>query len=118
MAKPDRETDAVTTDDGSDGADVGEDASQASVTMTVSDRDVTVTLPPDADESEAAAIATAVGAHLHDRARTAAASQKDDGGPERADPWTVAGRMKAVGKRHWPDDVRRGEEWRAAARSF
>ncbi|PSQ45744.1 hypothetical protein BRD17_00835 [Halobacteriales archaeon SW_7_68_16] len=37
---------------------------------------------------------------------------------ERADPWTLAGRMKAMGKRRWPDDVARGEEWRAAARSF
>ena len=81
---------------------------------------VTLSLPPDADESEAAAIATAVGAHLTDRDRAAAASGTgaDDEGCERADPWTVAGRMEAVGKRRWPDDVRRGEEWAAAARSF
>jgi len=39
-------------------------------------------------------------------------------GPDRTDAWKLAGRMKAVGKRRWSDDVDRGEEWQAAARSF
>jgi len=88
---------------------------------TASDADgAALRLPADAADDEAAAIAAAVGAHLQDQAAAAAAATTGDGSDraERADPWTLAGRMKAMGKRRWPDDVARGEEWRAAARSF
>jgi hypothetical protein len=91
----------------------------ASVAVTVDGRTVEMGLPADADSDEAAVIATAVGAHLHDRARAAAAAASaTEETPDRADQWTLATRMKAVGKRRWPDDVDRGEEWKAAARSF
>jgi hypothetical protein len=111
---------AGTRETGGEGVDDRSDDADEAVVMGVSNGGMTVSLPPDADESEAAAIATAVGAHLtdHDRAVAAAATGSDDEGGERADPWTVAGRLKAVGKRRWPDDVARGEEWAAAARSF
>jgi hypothetical protein len=88
-----------------------------SLTLTVGGEDVTVSLPPDADPEETAAIACAVGAHLQDRARAAAAAESDDE-PETVDAWTLAGRMRSVGRSRWPDDVRQGEEWKAAARSF
>ena len=90
------------------------------VTVTVDGHSVSVELPADADSEEAAAIVTAVGAHLTDRARAAAAAAASAGEdtPDRTDQWTLATRMKAVGKRRWPDDVERGEEWKAAARSF
>jgi hypothetical protein len=81
--------------------------------------DATLSLPADATPEEAAAIAAAIGAHLEDRRRAAAAAAAaSDDEPERADPWTLAGRLRAQGKRRWPEDVERGEEWRAAARSF
>ncbi|MEF8883732.1 MAG: hypothetical protein V5A44_01230 [Haloarculaceae archaeon] len=89
------------------------------VVVTVDGQTVSTTLPADADSEEAAAIATAVGAHLTDRVRAAAAAASErQRKPDRADEWTLAARMKSVGKRHWPDDVERGEEWKAAARSF
>lgn len=91
---------------------------EATVELTVDGSPVTVALPADADRSEAAAIATAVGAHLHDRAAAAAAATSGDDEPDHADEWKLAGRMKSVGRGRWPDDVRRGEEWKAAARSF
>jgi len=90
------------------------------VTVTVDGESVAVDLPADADADEAAAIVTAVGAHLTDRSRAAAAAAASAGDdtPDRTDQWTLATRMKAVGKRRWPDDVSQGEEWKAAARSF
>jgi hypothetical protein len=87
-----------------------------SVTVTVDGETVSLALPDDADADEAAAIASAVGAHLHDRAVAAASAA--DSGPGRADEWKLVGRMRSLGKRRWPDDVREGEEWKAAARSF
>jgi hypothetical protein len=90
----------------------------ASVAVTVDGRTVEMGLPADADSDEAAVIATAVGAHLHDRARAAAAASAGEEEPDRADEWTLAARMKTVGKRRWLDKVERGEEWKAAARSF
>ena len=110
---------------GDDGVADGDDDGSASgggsddvVTLDVDGEPVRLSIPADADEREAAAIASAVGAHLHDRARAAAAAAAESDEPECADPWKLAGRMKSVGRRRWPDDVRRGEEWRAAARSF
>jgi hypothetical protein len=88
------------------------------VSISVDGEEVAVSIPADADDSEAAAIATAVGAHLHDRAVAAATAAGEDDGPDPADEWKLAGRMKSMGRRRWPDDVRRGEEWKAAARSF
>jgi len=103
-----------TATEGSDGSDgSGTDG----VTVAVDGEAVDLAIPADADGEEAAAIATAVGAHLHDRAVAAAAAVGDDE-PERADAWTLAGRMKAVGRGRWPDDVEKGDEWKAAARSF
>ena len=90
------------------------------VTVTVEGQSVSVDLPADADADEAAAIVTAVGAHLTDSARAAAAAaaSANEETTDRTDQWTLATRMKGVGKRHWPDDVDRGNEWKAAARSF
>jgi len=86
------------------------------VTITVDGATVSLAVPDDADADEAAAVASAVGAHLHDRAVATASAA--DSKPERADAWKLAGRMRSLGKRRWPDDVREGEEWTAAARSF
>jgi hypothetical protein len=123
MARPDQVPDGEDADEGRGRTASGGDerlgrTETGSVTVRVSGRTVTVGLPPDADETEAAAIATAVGAHLHDRSRAAATAGQGAGDVERTDQWTLATRMKAVGKRRWPEDVRRGEEWNAAARSF
>lgn len=98
-----------------DGKDGGE-----TVSLVVDGQPVWMDLPADADSDEVAAIATAVGAHLTDRVRAAAAAaaSEDDEASDRADQWTLAARMKAMGKRRWPDDVERGDEWKAAARSF
>jgi hypothetical protein len=87
------------------------------VTLTLDDREVSLSVPDDADADEAAAIATVLGAHLHDQQAAAAASESEDEQP-RVSQWKLAGRMKSQGKRHWPNDVKRGEEWKAAARSF
>jgi len=119
--------DAGLTDDGTDtGADgdtqsveTADGAGGETVSVTVDGQTATFELPDDADSDEAAAIATAVGAHLTDRARAAAAAATErEESTDRADQWTLATRMKAVGKRRWPDDVERGDEWKAAARSF
>jgi hypothetical protein len=119
--------DAELTDDGTDTGASGDDqraepadADGGTVSVTVDGQTATFELPADADSDEAAAIATAVGAHLTDRARAAAAAAASESkaSTDRADQWTLATRMKAVGKRRWPDDVERGEEWKAAARSF
>jgi len=113
----DAELSAEQTDDGeTNGADA---TGGETVTVTVDGQSLSVDLPADADTDEAAAIVTAVGAHLTDRARaTAAAASASESTADRADQWTLATRMKAVGKRRWPDDVERGDEWKAAARSF
>ncbi|PSP90544.1 hypothetical protein BRC90_01140 [Halobacteriales archaeon QS_4_69_34] len=65
-------------------------------------------VPARATDEETAAIAAAIGAHLRDRA----AAEPD---PEPlVDPWKLAGR---IGKRRLPRTIRRGEEWKAAARA-
>jgi len=88
----------------------------ASTTVTVEGRDLTVSIPADATQSEAAAIASAVGAHVSDRQRAAVAAAAADG-VEYADQWTLAARLERCGKRRWPRDVERGDEWQAAARA-
>lgn len=77
----------------------------------------TVTLPPDASPNECAALAAAIGAHLGDRERAAAAAAASDE-PDHVDQWRFASRLRSRGKRRWPRTVERGEEWKAAARSF
>jgi hypothetical protein len=104
----------LTDDESSEEASTTGEGGGGSVTLTVDGSEVTVALPENADRTEAAAIASAVGAHLHDQA--AAASADDE--PDRADAWQLAGRMKALGKSRWSDDIREGEQWQAAARSF
>jgi hypothetical protein len=93
------------------------ESSGETVSITVEDTTASVVVPDDATRSEAAAIASAVGAHLQDRALAAAAAQQDDG-PELTDEWKLAGRLRSQGKRRFPKHVERGEEWKAAARSF
>nr|WP_152436424.1 hypothetical protein [Halosimplex carlsbadense] len=88
------------------------------MTLTVDGEEVSLSIPADAGETEAAAIASAVGAHLHDRQVAAAAAAAEDDEPDSVDAWTLAGRMKSMGRSRWPKDVRRGEEWKASARSF
>ena len=104
--------------DGDEAATNGAPASTESVTFTLDGAEVSLSIPANADSDEAAAIASVVGAHLHDRQVAAAAAAAEDDEPEQADAWKLAGRMKAMGKGRWPDSVRRGEEWKAAARSF
>jgi hypothetical protein len=65
-------------------------------------------VPARATDEEAAAIAAAIGAHLRDRA-----AAEPDSEPL-VDRWKLAGR---IGKRRLPRTVRRGEEWKAAARA-
>ena len=97
-ARPEEATDAVST------------------TVTVEGRDLTVAIPADATQSEAAAIASAVGAHVSDRQRAAVAATAADG-VEYTDRWTLAARLERFGKRRWPRDVERGDEWAAAGRA-
>lgn len=80
--------------------------------------DATVEIPDDATTAEAAAIAAVVGAHLTDRRNAAVAASTTGETADTADEWVLAARMRARGKRHWPRDVERGDEWRGAARSF
>ncbi|WP_459193949.1 hypothetical protein [Halosimplex sp. J119] len=104
--------------DGGDPASGRPAEDDATVTVTLDGAEVAVSIPADADEEEAAAIATAVGAHLHDRQVAAAAAAAEDEESDTVDAWKLASRMKARGRSRWPKDVRRGEEWKAAARSF
>ncbi|WP_436924599.1 hypothetical protein [Halosimplex amylolyticum] len=108
---------AERSDGGTEASDESTERSET-VTVALDDSEVSVSIPADADETEAAAIASAVGAHLHDRQVAAAATAAADDGPERVDAWKLASRMKARGRSRWPKEVRRGEEWKAAARSF
>lgn len=71
-------------------------------------------LPEAATEEEAAAIAAAVGAHLQDRAAAAAATADDDGRTET--PWTVAGRIEALGGRTDRVPTKPTDPWTVAAR--
>jgi len=87
-----------------------------SVTLTLDGTEVSLSIPESADSSEAAAIASVVGAHLHDQQVAAAAAAGDDE-PETVDAWKLASRMKSVGRRRWPKNVRRGEEWKASGRA-
>jgi len=87
-----------------------------SLTAVELGEDATLAVPASATDDEAAAIAAAVGAHLNDRQR-AAAKGAETRAP-RSDPWTLHGRMRALGKRRYSRDVKRGEEWKAAARAF
>ncbi|MFB6184163.1 MAG: hypothetical protein ABEI96_06365 [Haloarculaceae archaeon] len=77
-----------------------------------------VSMPADATDAEAAAIAAAVSAHLDDRRRAAAAASADADRPEFVDRWKLHARLRAIGKRRYPREVERGEEWKAAARAF
>jgi len=74
-----------------------------------------IDVPTTASRSECAALAAAIGAHLSDRRRQAAAA--DDGEPETADRWKLAGRLRAARSSRLPRHVRRGEEWKAAGRT-
>lgn len=77
---------------------------------------LSLSVPDDASQPEAAAIAAAVSAHLTDRQRAAAATERRET-VEYVDEWTLAGRLASVGKRRCPTNVERGEEWKAAARA-
>jgi len=79
--------------------------------------DVRVSIPDDATEAEAAAISAAISAHITDRQRAAAAAAAAQDTVEYVDEWTLAGRLDRFGKRRRPDNVERGEEWKAAARA-
>lgn len=97
-----------------DDAEATDDA-EKSATVPVTD-DLAVSLPDDATGAESAAIAAAIGAHLTDRQRAAAASEERET-PD-ADRWKLDARLRPLGRRRYPRDVERGEEWKAAARSF
>ncbi|WP_434530726.1 hypothetical protein ACODNH_18135 [Haloarcula sp. NS06] len=78
--------------------------------------DLSLSIPADASQAEAAAITAAISAHLTDRQRAAKASSQRST-VEYVDEWTLAGRLASVGKRRPPNNVKRGEEWKAAARA-
>ncbi|MHC3380893.1 hypothetical protein [Haloarcula sp. H-GB5] len=78
--------------------------------------DLSLSIPADASQAEAAAITAAVSAHLTDRQRAAELSSRRST-VEYVDEWTLAGRLASVGKRRPPNNVKRGEEWKAAARA-
>ncbi|WP_225334209.1 hypothetical protein [Halomicrobium urmianum] len=109
-----------TDEDGAtdDGADAEPDAEAGTATVTLDGESLAVDVPDDATAAEAAAIAAAIGTHLYDRRRAAAAAAAADDGSDAVDRWTLTGRLRGVGKRRFPRDVQRGEEWKAAGRSF
>ena len=78
--------------------------------------DLSLSIPADASPAEAAAITAAVSAHVTDRQRAAAATTQRST-VEYVDEWTLAGRLASVGKRRLPNNVERGDEWKAAAKA-
>ncbi|WP_367175334.1 hypothetical protein [Haloarcula rubripromontorii] len=84
--------------------------------LTDSANSADLSIPADASETEAAAIAAAISAHVTARQRAAVATAQRQT-VEYADEWTLAGRLASVGKRRLPSKVKRGEEWKAAARA-
>ncbi|KAA9397412.1 hypothetical protein Har1130_07305 [Haloarcula sp. CBA1130] len=78
--------------------------------------DLSLSIPADASQAEAAAITAAISAHLTDRQRAAVATAQRPQ-VEYVDDWTLAGRLASVGKRRPPNNVKRGDEWKAAARA-
>jgi hypothetical protein len=78
--------------------------------------DLPLSIPADASQAEAAAITAAVSAHVTDRQRAAEATAQRPT-VEYVDEWTLTARLASVGKRRPPDNVKRGEEWKAAARA-
>jgi hypothetical protein len=99
-----------------DAPDTADEGTDATVTVRVDDTELSLAVPDDATADEAAAIATVVGAHLTDQQRAAAAAVSDS--VELANAWTLSGKLKAQGKRRLPSQVERGDEWKAAGRSF
>lgn len=83
---------------------------------SVSVDDRYLSIPDDASRAEAAAITAAVSAHVSDRQRAAAAAQQRST-DDYVDEWMLAGRLASVGKRRPPSNVKRGDEWKAAARA-
>jgi len=106
------------TDDTESTETADESETDATVSITAGERELDVSLPADASNSEAAAIATAIGAHITDRQRAAAAAAAADDGPEYANEWVLEGRLERFGKRRRPGQVEKGDEWKAAGRSF
>jgi len=96
----------------------GTKAEDSVVTITAGEREIDVTLPASASKSEAAAIASAVGAHITDQQRAAAAAATRQSAPDHADEWVLAGRLARFGKRRRPHGIEKGDEWKAAGRSF
>ena len=78
--------------------------------------DLSLSIPADASQAEAAAITAALSAHITERQRAAEATAQRPT-VEYVDEWTLAGRLASVGKRRPPNNVKRGEEWKAAARA-
>ena len=78
--------------------------------------DLSLSIPADASHAEAAAITAAISAHVTDRQRAAMATAQRPK-VEYVDEWTLAGRLANVGKRRPPNNVKRGDEWKAAARA-
>ena len=78
--------------------------------------DLSLSIPTDASPAEAAAITAAISAHVTDRQRAAMATAQRPK-VEYVDEWTLAGRLANVGKRRPPNNVKRGDEWKAAARA-
>ena len=92
------------------------DAETALPTDSEGPEDLSLSIPADASQAEAAAITAAISAHVTDRQRAAEATAQRQA-VEYVDEWTLAGRLASVGKRRPPNNVKRGDEWKAAARA-
>jgi hypothetical protein len=78
-----------------------------------------VRIAEQATDEEAVAIASAIGAHLRDRRAAAAAAQHSADETEHADPWSLAGRLEAVGAcSQSRPSVKRGTEWKVSGRTY
>jgi len=92
------------------------DTETALPTASADPDDLSLSIPADASHAEAAAITAAISAHLTDRQRAAVATAQRQT-VECVDEWRLAGRLASVGKRRPPSNVKRGDEWKAAARA-
>ncbi|EMA01970.1 hypothetical protein SAMN05443574_10412 [Haloarcula vallismortis] len=92
------------------------DTEAALPTDSADPAELSLSIPADASQAEAAAITAAISAHVTDCQRAAVATAQRQTA-EYVDEWTLAGRVASAGKRRLPANVKRGEEWKAAARA-
>lgn len=99
-------------------SDDGPDGSGQVLNLSLDTPEIGFDVPSDATPVETAAIASAIGAHLIDERRMITDASDARSNDEDALGWTLTGRLRSLGKRRIPRNVKKGEEWQAAARSF